>query len=76
MKARLYRKTQYDRENQKTRLQNLVKNKNRKACTKIKASSVNLQARWRTLAHLPGGMRRALGRTIGGAGQTKTLFPK
>ena len=37
MRARLYRKTQYDRENHKKKLQNLVKNKNRKACTKIKA---------------------------------------
>ena len=37
MKARLYRETQYDRENHQKKLQNLVKNKNRKACTKNKA---------------------------------------
>ena len=30
------------------KLQNLVKNKNRKACTKSKARSVNLKALWST----------------------------
>ena len=58
MRARLYRKTQYDRENHKKKLQNLVKNKNRKACTKIKARSINLKALSRTLAHFGALTRR------------------
>ena len=58
MKARWYRKTQYDREKRQKKLQNLVKNKNRKACTKIKAWSVNLKALSRTLPHSGAPTRR------------------